>query len=250
MKPKQIFNPIKIIHTSDLHLGSDGFKSSVQGQSIPIKQVVDTTLNEKADVLVIAGDLVDHNRVHLEVILELQNQLNRLRIPIILLPGNHDSLDEDSIYNRAQLVENCPYLRMFSNSNGEIIHLKNLHLSFWGKPTIHHSPQFLPLGNAPKRNQEKWFLGVAHGLITEESNNEQRSSPIFRSHIAQSDFDYIALGHIDVFRDVSEGNVPAFYSGSPEGTTPEHPGVVALIELDDHKGVTVKPITVEINLPK
>ncbi|GIT17012.1 MAG: hypothetical protein CM1200mP38_6690 [Dehalococcoidia bacterium] len=64
-------------------------------------------------MLVIAGDLVDHNRVHLGVILELQNQLNRLRIPIILLPGNHDSLDEDSIYNRVQLVENCPYLRMF-----------------------------------------------------------------------------------------------------------------------------------------
>ena len=173
MNPKQIINPIKIIHTSDLHLGSDGFKSSVEGKFIPIKQVVDTTLNEKADVLVIAGDLVDHNRVHSDVLAELQNQLNRLSIPIILLPGNHDSLDEDSIYNRAHLVDNCSSLRMFSDPSGEIIHLKNLQLSFWGKPTIHHSPLFLPLGNAPKRNQEKWFVGVAHGLITEESDQHQ-----------------------------------------------------------------------------
>ena len=247
MNPKQIINPIKIIHTSDLHLGSDGFKSSVEGKFIPIKQVVDTTLNEKADVLVIAGDLVDHNQVHLDVLTELQNQLNRLSIPIILLPGNHDSLDEDSIYNRAHLVDNCSSLRMFSDPSGEIIHLKNLQLSFWGKPTIHHSPLFLPLGNAPSRNQEKWFVGVAHGLITEESNTEQRSSPIFPSHIAESDFDYIALGHIDVFRDVSTGNVPAFYSGSPEGTSAEQSGSVTLIELDDHKGVTVKPIPVTIN---
>lgn len=247
MKTKHIINPIRIIHTSDLHLGSDGLKSSAQGKCIPIKQVVDTTLNEKADVLVIAGDLVDHNRVHLDVLIELQNQLNRLSIPTILLPGNHDSLDEDSIYNRAKLIENCSSLKMFSDPTGEIIHLKNLQLSFWGKPTIRHSPQFLPLGNAPSRNQEKWFVGVAHGLVTEESNIDQRSSPIFPSQIAQSDFDYIALGHIDVFRNVSTGNVPAYYSGSPEGTNTEHSGSVTLIELDNDKGVTVKPIAITIN---
>ncbi len=42
-----------------------------------------------------------------------------------------------------------------------------------------------------------------------------RSSPITPAEIEASGYDYIALGHIHVFGDVSQGGTRAFYCGTP-----------------------------------
>ena len=42
-----------------------------------------------------------------------------------------------------------------------------------------------------------------------------RSSPITPAEIEASAYDYIALGHVHVFRDLSQGTTRAFYCGTP-----------------------------------
>ena len=55
---------------------------------------------------------------------------------------------------------------------------------------------------------------MAHGLFTEEADGF-RSSPITPAEIEASAYDYVALGHIHVFGDVSQGATRAAYCGTP-----------------------------------
>jgi DNA repair exonuclease SbcCD nuclease subunit len=59
----------------------------------------------------------------------------------------------------------------------------------------------------------EWNIGLAHGFFTDVETS--RSSPITPSEIAASGYDYIALGHIHIFGDVSQGRTRAFYCGTP-----------------------------------
>ena len=61
---------IKLIHTSDVHLESDTFGKSEEGQKyrrriqVAFQKVIDKVIEEDADLFLIAGDLFDSNRVH------------------------------------------------------------------------------------------------------------------------------------------------------------------------------------------
>jgi DNA repair exonuclease SbcCD nuclease subunit len=55
---------------------------------------------------------------------------------------------------------------------------------------------------------------LAHGLFTED-NETGRSSPITPGEIEASAYDYIALGHVHVFGEVSRGSTKAAYCGTP-----------------------------------
>ena len=55
---------------------------------------------------------------------------------------------------------------------------------------------------------------MAHGFFTEEADGI-RSSPITPAEIEASAYDYVALGHIHVFGDVSQGATRAAYCGTP-----------------------------------
>jgi len=48
-----------------------------------------------------------------------------------------------------------------------------------------------------------------------ENGEYPRSSPITAAEIEASAYDYIALGHVHVFSDVSQGLTRAVYSGTP-----------------------------------
>ena len=58
-----------------------------------------------------------------------------------------------------------------------------------------------------------WNIGLAHGFFTETETT--RSSPITPAEIEASGYDYIALGHIHIFGEVSQGRTRAFYCGTP-----------------------------------
>ena len=84
--------PLKIAHTSDVHLhdGDDG---------MPVRhafaEVVDTVLDVRADLFLIAGDLFDHTRIEGDVIDFVYEQLSRVSCPTVIIAGNHDEFARD-----------------------------------------------------------------------------------------------------------------------------------------------------------
>ena len=229
--PQASRKPITLLHTSDVHVGSDVYPEAALRA---FDDILALTLRASADALLIAGDLFDSRRVPTETIAHVYRSLEELACPVVLLPGNHDTLLTASSPGSHELPAN---LRIFRDPTGEVISIKSLNLSVWGRPIIDHQPHFRPLENLKPRPSQGWYVAMGHGMVLDENIHQGRSSPITLEELAQADCDYIALGHVHQFRDVTQGGAPAFYSGDPSvflGPT------AALVILDPVKGVDVK----------
>src|ERR1700722_20935715 len=66
----------------------------------------------------------------------------------------------------------------------------------------------------PEPAHDRWNIALAHGLFTEDIGTG-RASLITPEEIEASAYDYIALGHIHVFGEVSRGTTKAAYCGTP-----------------------------------
>lgn len=87
---------VKIIHTSDWHIGKVVNEISMLEDQIHIlDEIIDILNEEKPHVLVIAGDLYDRSVPPASAVEVLDGFLNKivleLKIPIISIAGNHDS---------------------------------------------------------------------------------------------------------------------------------------------------------------
>ncbi len=222
--------PVQLIHTSDVHL-ADGYSA--------LAAVVDLGNSLHSDALLIAGDLFDHGRIRDEVITGFLNEAQRFRGSVIVLPGNHDPYDSSSIYRRPSFNSAPPNLRLLTQPDDGPVAFNKLGLGVWGRPTVNHDPTFQPLHQVPPRGGDRWYVVLAHGHLVERLGGPP-SSPILRSEIADAPCDYIALGHWDHFRDVSEGSVPAYYSGSPRRHVGH--GSIVLVELCQN-GVSIERLS-------
>ena len=229
-----VLQNLRLIHTSDTHLG-DALGHPASNEAL-VKVVSETILLE-ADFLLIAGDVFDNERISDDSISFFLSQVSRLDIPAILLPGNHDLMHQTSIYRREIFEDSPNNLYVFKKENGEIIDFEDRGIKFWGKAMYEHSPLFHPLSPIPGPVGDSWFVGMAHGHFEETETNSGRSSLISPKDITDSPFDYIALGHWDLYTDISQGSTSAVYSGCPmtvggkRGT-----GFVGLVDLDPEKG--------------
>ena len=109
--------PLRVLHTADVHLDSDGGGNPGQRAAHHerdrrvFRRIVDRALTDTVDLLLIAGDLFDHNRVPDETVEFARTELDRLRQPVIILPGNHDCLRTNAIYDRHDFTAGADHVR-------------------------------------------------------------------------------------------------------------------------------------------
>lgn len=240
---------LKILHTADIHLDCDSYGAPETGEAHRLlyrrcfKAIIDHALDEQVDVLLIAGDLFDHNRVPDETVQFAQEQLQRLSQPTVILPGNHDCLYTNAIFDRHDIGAGDSAVQVVTALNGQTITLPGLDLVIWGRAMEEHEPGFHPLAHLPSRTGHQWHIAMAHGFFYETPQEAERSSPIFAEEIRDSGWDYIALGHQHVLTDVSQGDVAAYYPGAPLITWRGGPpnGDVLLVDLCPETGISVRP---------
>jgi DNA repair exonuclease SbcCD nuclease subunit len=88
---------LRLIHTSDTHLGDHtGHPESADA----VSAVVDAVADNGGDMLLLVGDIFDNERVSDEVLEWFLEQMGRLQMPAVVLPGNHDLIHESSVYRR------------------------------------------------------------------------------------------------------------------------------------------------------
>ena len=92
-----MIRPLKIAHTSDVHLHDGVGKERPENA---FTRVVDEVLESGADLFLIAGDLFDHNRVKGPCIDYVYDQLSRVTCPTVIIAGKKTTADKkvDSVW--------------------------------------------------------------------------------------------------------------------------------------------------------
>lgn len=95
MKVKEV-EIMKILHTSDWHLGRTlhGY-SLIEDQAYMLEQLIHYMIEEKIELLIIAGDVYDKSLPNEEAVALfnhfISEVIGRLEIPTVIIAGNHDS---------------------------------------------------------------------------------------------------------------------------------------------------------------
>lgn len=250
---------MKILHIADVQLGAQfkilGSKAQAQREQLKktLHKAFQTALAEKADLVLVAGDLFDSNHPSHDLVLFLSGEIKYLaqnNIELAIVPGHHDCLDEHGVYNRERFDDTFSNVYIFRNPEGEIKEYEKLNLAVLAKPNISNKSVKTPLADANKiTSSMKYRVIVAHGELKVPGKFAGDYHPIDYSEIKALDkVDYVALGHWGSSKDCSEyGNFkqPVWYSGSPELVDIDQRGAgnILIVEFSE-EGTKVTPIRI------
>src|SRR5215470_5672169 len=129
---------MKLVVFSDLHLdaafawagaGSQAVRSRREALRSTLRRILDLAWAERADALLCAGDLYEHERYTPDTAAFLRACFDKAYpLRIFISPGNHDYYGPDSIYNT---IAWSPNVRVFSGSRLEPVTLDH-GLTLWG----------------------------------------------------------------------------------------------------------------------
>ena len=212
---------MRFIHTADLHLdksfvsvGSKG-KKLREGQLTALEKITELAKAEDVDVLVIAGDLFDSNEVSGKTVRKAVGTLKSINpIPVLIIAGTHDVLDDGSVYRRDEFRE-ASNVKIFGIDGEEII-VGNT--SFHGRSNDTKEGGVRPLTELSPNHDTENNVALIHASVEIEGKSNPNDYLVSMDEIASSGMDYVALGHWHRKADFTSGNAAAFYSGAPECT--------------------------------
>jgi exonuclease SbcD len=228
---------MKLIHLSDLHIGKRVNEiSMIEDQEYILLQILQIIDAEKADAVLIAGDVYDKSVPSAEAVTLFDDFLCRLakrKLPVLIISGNHDSPERLSFGNR--LLENSGiFISPVYNGTVESVTLSDEHgeVHFWLLPFVKpaHVKRFYPdegiesYTDAVRVAVEKMGIDKAkrnvlltHQFVTGASTCESEEISVGGSDNVDAsvfaDFDYVALGHIHGPQNI--GNHRIRYCGTP-----------------------------------
>lgn len=224
---------VTIVHSSDLHLGTDDSFSDKDRLAV-LPKVLTAASEVSADVVVLAGDSFDNHRQPLELLERAADMLRDYRKPVVILPGNHDPLTPDSVYRRADLGM-IPNVSILGLNVERAVTFDEYELEIWGHAHFDYT-DMSPLAN-PRPRTTRWQLAAAHGHYVDQARDPNRligSWLIHREELIATGADYVALGHWNQSTPVGDGKITAHYSGSPE-----YAGTVNVVRLQKNGTVEV-----------
>ena len=238
---------LKIVHTSDVHLGA--YDAGNSGDSVHLEEaftaVVNLAIAEDADLVIIAGDFFDNSRVKETTLQFAASELARLNRPTVIGPGNHDHVGPYSVYDRFDLATLAPNVTLLRGRDGETAVFEDLNLEIWGRSHTETLMDFSPFEGIPERGQYAWSLAVGHGHFIHPKALLHHSFHILESELAASGRDYVALGHWEQMTRVAAGDTVAAYSGASEGLGGHNGGHALRVNLNSDGSVRVTALPLQ-----
>lgn len=228
---------MKFVHLSDLHLGKRVNEfSMLEDQKYILDQIYGIISEERADGVIIAGDVYDKPIPPAEAVQLFDRFLTRLAsltVPVFIISGNHDSAQRLSFGSELMKGQNVYIAREYEGS------VQKYELEDkWGKVCVYLLPFLKPAyvkRYFPDENTDTYDSAVrlvlentqvdgsvrnvlaAHQFITGAGRSD--SEEVSVGGIDNIDasafeaFDYVALGHIH--RPQSVGRETLRYCGTP-----------------------------------
>lgn len=224
---------MKILHTGDWQLGIKfAFVAPERAAQLrmarfnTVRKIAQLAKDEKVDVVVVAGDVLDDNGVGRDTLQAADDALAQFApIPVVLLPGNHDAATAD-----------CALLRLQKRKHVHIATSREL--IKLGGGTLYPCPL---LTRHQFDDPAEWIpseadadgvrVAIAHGgALNFGAGDCELPNRIDVQRILGKGIDYVALGD---WHGTFTYNERAWYSGAHEATRfkERDPGNVLLVEI-------------------
>ena len=258
---------MRFLHTADLHIGKRVNEfSMLEDQEYILRQILKTADKEQVEAVLIAGDVYDKQVPSAEAVRLFDwflTQLNSRKLPVIVIGGNHDSVERLSF--GAQIMEESG-VYLTQSYDGKVVPVRledeygpvNLWMLPFLKPAMvkrffseqdivtYQDALETVIGNMELNREERNLL-IAHQFVTGAvTGGSEDSVEVFVGGVENvdasvfADFDYVALGHI--LRAQSAGGEQIRYSGTPlkySFSEIRHEKSVTIAELKEKGSLTV-----------
>lgn len=217
---------VRFIQTSDWQIGMKGSGLGEAGFDVREKRIetiaiiLEAAKEKKADFMLVCGDTFEHNNVGSDDVSRVVATFNKYpEISILLLPGNHDALGPDCVYNRDifSRVQNLTLLRTCNpvEVEGATLHPLPIQSSNRNEIDTDGLLNVSDIGGI--------HIGIAHGSLRGAflDPDIDLDYPIDPTCVDRTGLDYLALGHWHSHREYKngEGITRIAYSGTHEQTS-------------------------------
>lgn len=183
---------MKFVHIADVHLGviPDAAKPWCEERSKELMDtfsaVMDVCNQERADLLLIAGDLF-HRQPLLRELREVNAQFARLQqTQVVLIAGNHDPVNETSYYKNFVWNDNVHFLQ---GTRPEKVYFPFLDAEVWGWSCRSDAVDNHIFDEIVLEQSETYKILLGHV-------GDGQKLPANWGRIINKGFDYMALGHV------------------------------------------------------
>lgn len=232
---------VKFIHTADIHLDSP-LKGLEVHEDAPVEEIrgatrrafdklIDLTIEEDVDFLLIAGDLYDGDWKDYNTGLFFASRMGRLAkagIKVFIVSGNHDAASQ--ITRTMPLPDN---VTLFSAKEPQSVTLDNLNIIIHGQSYSHRAVTENLASQYPQNDANYFNIGILHTSLTGRTGHANYA-PCTIDELKSKGYDYWALGHVHKREIVSEDPLIIF-PGNIQGRHIREPGVksATLITLEN-----------------
>lgn len=218
---------MRLVHLSDLHLGFRQYQRLTPGGinqreadvARSFQTAIDRTIELRPDLVLVGGDVFHNVRPTNPAIVHAFLQFSRLRAalphaPVVIVAGNHDT---------PRAAETGSILRLFREigshvayADAERFYFAELGVSVLAVPdVVGKRPAFTP--DSQSRYNVLLLHGEVQGMLPAHVASADRAAlEIPLSELGAAAFDYVALGHYHVYRQIEPN---AYYSGSLDYTS-------------------------------
>lgn len=212
----------RILHTADWQIGrqynrfaSDDAVAIAEARFSVVERIAQLAVDERVDVVLVAGDVFDAQMVSERTIRRLFNATQGFGGIWVMLPGNHDAALAESVWSRAVRLKAVPENVRVVLEPG-VVALDELGLAVLTAPLTQRQTY---------QDLTEWFdtadtapglirIGLAHGSVQGVLAEDIDSpNPIALDRAARANLDYLALGDWHGLKQIDERT---FYSGTPE----------------------------------
>jgi DNA repair exonuclease SbcCD nuclease subunit len=211
-------------------LGDAGLSADVRAATRrAFDNLVELCLTERADLLVLAGDVYDGDWPSYatgEYFVSRLRDLREAGVEVALVWGNHDA--ESSITRRLTMPEG---VRVLSTAAPESIEFADLGVIVHGQGYGVRDVSDNLAANYPKRRAGWLNVGLLHTAVA-GSEGHATYAPCSVEDLLRCEYEYFALGHIHKRGTLAEGPHTVAFSGNLQGRKPSESGPKGALVVD------------------
>lgn len=241
---------MKILHTSDWHVGSPCAQYGEAAARVrrhrreAVERLPEIARDHDVDLVLVAGDVFDSPSADEDTVAGVVTVLNGFApARVVVIPGNHDLHEPGGVWDR----------RAWSDLNDHVtvaLDAEELglgeHLALYPCPITQKQSRQDPTEWIPERaaGDSRLRIGLAHGSLDALAKVE--NFPIAQERAEIRGLDYLALGDWHGARIFGSGSTA--YCGAPEGMTfgERQAGTALIVELADGRDAAPRVETVRV----